>query len=117
MSNDTTSISIEALLDAAQVGESVDWEFKSAKGGFPRSLWETYSAMANTDGGIIVLGASEGPKEARLDGLADAVIEKYRKEVWDNVNNRGKVSCNLLKNSDVKITPCGSTKVILTLLF
>ena len=46
------------ILKAINAGESSDWEIKSARGGFPGSFWETYSAMANENGGIVFLGAS-----------------------------------------------------------
>jgi len=76
--------------------ESDDLEFKSAKGGLPKSLWETYSAMANGHGGVILLGVED-------DGLVSGVREprKLRKAFWDNVNNRGKVSINLCCDADV----------------
>ena len=38
-------VDILALLDWTEYNEL---EFKSARGGVPKSLWETYSAMANT---------------------------------------------------------------------
>lgn len=60
-------------------GESTEIEFKSAKGGFPGSLWETYSAFANTNGGIIVLGISEKSGKFISDKLTEAQIAKLKK--------------------------------------
>ena len=59
------------ILTAVNAGEDKDWEFKSAKGGMPGSLWVTYSAMANTDGGVIVLGVRENDGDFEVQGLDD----------------------------------------------
>ncbi len=76
--------------------EAQDLEYKAAKGGLPGSLWETYSAMANTDGGVIVLGVEPS---GQVSGLADP--PEMRSQFWDTVNNRGKVNINLLSDGDV----------------
>ncbi|MHB8347977.1 MAG: ATP-binding protein [Acidiferrobacterales bacterium] len=95
---------LDRILEAAQVGETTDWEFKSARGGFPGSFWETYSAFANADGGIVILGArEEDDGTVQLDGLTPAQLGEYQKILWDGLNNRGKVSRNLLANDDVGI--------------
>lgn len=95
---------LDRILEAAQVGETTDWEFKSGRGGFPGSFWETYSAFANADGGIVILGArEEDDGTVRLDGLTPAQLGEYQKILWDGLNNRGKVSRNLLANDDVGI--------------
>lgn len=96
------------------IGEGQDREFKSARGGFPGSFWETYSAMANSDGGTIFLGIREedefGVVEA--DGLTEKQIDEYRKILWDTVNNRGKVSRNLLTTSHVQMVDLEDAKVL-----
>jgi ATP-dependent DNA helicase RecG len=98
------------ILAAVHAGEDKDWEFKSAKGGLPGILWETYSAMANTDGGVIVLGVKEKDGDFEVHGLDDPA--KVEKDFWSTINNRGKVSANLLTNSDVRVVPVGGKPVL-----
>lgn len=82
--------------------ESAEVEFKSARGGFPGSLWETYSAFANTQGGVIVLGVKEKDGKFTLDGITLEQARKYKKEFWDSVNNKAHCSANVLQEKDVQ---------------
>lgn len=94
---------LDDILRAAQIGETTDWEFKSARGGFPGSFWETYSAMANTEGGVVVLGVAEREDAAHLDGLTPEQIGRYQKILWDGLNNRGQLNVNLVEPHDVEV--------------
>ena len=54
--------------DLATLAESFDLECKAAqgrdgKGELPEDFWKSYSAMANADGGLILLGVQEKPRE------------------------------------------------------
>ena len=76
-------------------------EAKRAKGGFPASFWETYSAFANTDGGIILLGVREETNGRLIP--EDVNVEKLRKDFWNMVNNRQKISVNLVTERMVRV--------------
>ena len=77
-------------------------EAKSAKGGFPNSLWETYSAFANSDGGVILLGVKEA-KDGNLLPESGVDAAKLHKDFWNMVNNRQKVSANIVTDRMVTV--------------
>lgn len=58
---------IEKLL---KIKEGSNIELKKAKSQVPKSFWETYSAFANTDGGVVIFGIDEKSKE--VTGVTDA---------------------------------------------
>jgi len=77
-------------------------EAKKALGGLPKSIWETYSAFANTMGGVILLGVEEH-KDKSLHPVDLPDPEKMVREFWDIINNSGKVSVNILSEKNVTI--------------
>lgn len=86
-------------------------EVKKAAGGLPRSIWETYSAFANTNGGVILLGVDENPdKTLQVAGLENP--EKQVSDFWNAANNSNKVSVNILKDKNVQIVEYMGKRIV-----
>jgi ATP-dependent DNA helicase RecG len=98
-------IDLQTIEDLGLLRESIDLECKAAQGAdgqgeVPKDFWPTYSAMANAHGGVVLLGLTEKSGVFRVAGLAN--VAKVRADLFNNLNNSGKVSCNLLTDIDVQ---------------
>ena len=69
-------------------------EAKLATGGLPHSIWETYSAFANSYGGVILLGVEELPL---LD--PQGMVEEF----IAGLDDPAVVSLNILREEDIQI--------------
>ena len=109
-------IDIQSLEDLALLRESVSLECKLAsgrdgKGALPEDFWPTYSAMANTDGGVVILGLRE--RKGQFEAVGIENVDKVRAELFNNLNNRQKVSVNLLSDEQVREWPlAGKTLIV-----
>lgn len=86
-------------------GESTSVEIKKCSDSLPRSVWETYSAFANTRGGVILLGITEHkdrPLESRFEITGVSDPDKIETDFFNMLNNRQKVSRNILFDSDFR---------------
>ena len=87
--------------------ETRDVEMKKAagrdgKGTIPDSVWASYSAMAHTCGGVIILGMEQfSDYDFRPYHLANA--KKMVHDFWCTLNDTGKVSKNVLTSQDVAV--------------
>ncbi|WP_049778977.1 AlbA family DNA-binding domain-containing protein [Thiomicrospira cyclica] len=99
-------IKIECLEDIQLLKESCTVECKSAlgqngKGSLPKDFWQSYSALANTYGGVILLGVKEKNGQFSISGLTDT--DKVLKEIATGANNPSVVSANLLNDQLIEV--------------
>lgn len=86
-------------------------EAKQALGGLPESIWETYSAFANAEGGYILLGVEELPdKSLQPVDLLDPywLIDDF----LTLLNDPEKVSANILSPEDIQIHEIQGKQII-----
>lgn len=86
-------------------------EAKLATGGLPESIWETYSAFANSYGGVILLGVEELPdRRLRIQGLLDP--QEMLEEFLSKVSDPKFASTNLLREEQTQILELEQGRVI-----
>lgn len=99
-----TEMDIKKLL---RYGERITLECKKAQNAVPKSVWETYSSFANTNGGTILLGIEENLQEA--DPLKRFSVTQIQdpsriiRDFWNTING-DKVNVNILVDADVGTT-------------
>jgi ATP-dependent DNA helicase RecG len=99
-----------------ELTEGLDLEVKKAagrdgNGELPGSFWETYSAMANSYGGSLLLGIEELPSgKFAVTGIQN--IARVVKSIFDNQHNRKSISQDLLSDKMIEILNVDGKKVI-----
>lgn len=86
-------------------------EAKEALGGLPESIWETYSAFANTEGGVILLGVEELP-DKRLHALELLDPQWLIEDLWAGLNDPSVVNINILTEDCVQVQEVEDGRII-----
>lgn len=86
-------------------------EAKQALGGLPESIWETYSAFANTGGGVILLGVEELPDKS-LHALNLLDPQWLIEDLWQGLNDPARVSVNILAQKNVRIHRVAGKQIV-----
>lgn len=113
--NFSSMVTAKEIKNLIKNGEGLHLETKACKDRLPKDIWETYSAFANTRGGVILLGVTEHkdrPLEERFEfsGVSDSY--KVITDFFNLVNNKQKVNRSVLVDSDVRPVEVEGVEVI-----
>ncbi len=72
-----------------------------AERGLPAGFWNAYSALANSLGGVIVLGVQEDKAAGTLAPTGLQEPEKVLEEIYEGLERENKVSANILFDSRI----------------
>lgn len=103
------------MLDLSQLSkykENNRIEAKKAQGGLPRSIWETYSAFANTFGGYILLGVVENADKS-FSSVPLSSPEKIVSDFWNSVNNHSVVKIIFFLTEMCRLSKAAETELLL----
>ncbi len=87
-------------------------EAKKATGGLPRSIWESYSAFANTEGGVILLGVAEDKRDRGLYPVDLPDPQRLVAQFLELVNDPRIVNRNILKETDVWVEEVDGKEIV-----
>lgn len=110
-----TVIEVKIMLDYTNIQkyrENNRIEAKRALGGLPHSIWESYSAFANTLGGVILLGVEEF-KDKSLHPVDLPEPEKLIEEFWNLLNDKKKVSANILSKRNISVQEIDGKNIVI----
>ena len=109
------NIDEKTIKEALLKGERVTLECKKAKSEVSKELWNTYSAFANTIGGLILLGIEEHRKETdpakRFEIIGVDNHQKILTDFWNTINS-DKVNENILVEKDVEVVDLDGKKIV-----
>ena len=110
---------IADVMELLGKGEKVDIECKESDSTLTKSLWETYSSFANTNGGYIFLGIKENKKKRlpnerfEIQGIKNPDVQI--KDFWNTING-DKVNKNILKDEDVQEVKIPSSELAIIVI-
>ncbi|HHT08483.1 MAG TPA: AAA family ATPase [Clostridiales bacterium] len=96
--NQADAAGLKELIEEAQ--EDNKLEFKKASGDLPKEFWPTYSAFANTAGGVILLGVEENDPKNIVAGVKNPA--KIIADLFNILSNKNKVSDCVIGNDQIK---------------